>query len=187
MIYRKSKEYLQISGNFLQWLDTRKINNIMLLMAGKEISEKPTEPYLPYLVTERPDFGPTQVKDPAKLRIGEKYLWHRAVRCVELGHEYPFGREYEAPLEIEIRSVNLKKPDKLFDFLTELELEVDGQSIIFELGVMADGGADGIYKFSTVQQSISLARAGLGTDKYGFWHKYNWIEDSSKKSVYSIS
>jgi hypothetical protein len=135
---------------------------------------------LGYMVTERPDFGPTQVKSPKELRVGQNYLFHRAARCLELGHEVEDGREYEAPLEVKILNVNQQKARKIFDWLTDIDLEVDGRSIDVEFGAL-ESKADDLFISTKHHRHLSMTRAGLAPDIHGDWHKYNWIEDLSKK------
>ncbi|OGH05978.1 MAG: hypothetical protein A2W22_03580 [Candidatus Levybacteria bacterium RBG_16_35_11] len=144
-------------------------------MAGKEQVENNPSTLL-YMTLERPNFGPTQVKDPKELELGKRYLLHTAGNCLEMGHHHPLGQDYNPPLEIQIIKVNLEKNEYS---LPSGDLDIDGQCIKFSFYSTVIVGGAPIRVHSETE--LPLVRAGLGPDFYGSWHKYNWLEDPGKK------
>ena len=139
-----------------------------------------TSERLHFMVPERPDFGPTQVKIPEEKLVGKTLLFHRAERDLELGHKIRSGRIYEDPLNIKVLNVNLQKDAKTFDWLVDSELDDDGRSLSIEF-CLHKSNMPFVFTSSRDFERLSLVRAGLAPDIHGNWHKYNWIEDPSKK------
>jgi hypothetical protein len=140
-------------------------------MTNKETASESiqVEVLAPYLTPERPDFGPTQVKDAGGLKVDRRYILHSASNCLEMGHEEPFGRNYNPPLEITVTEIfregNLAHEEGYVNFTYRVSMF-----------------SSGIHFQSSQEGNMPLLKAGLADDGKGNWHKYNWIEDFTKKS-----
>lgn len=134
-----------------------------------------------YMVRKRPDFGPTQVKSAEERIVGKILLFHMAKRELELGQKITDGKMYEDPLIIKILSVNLERADRVFGWLTDPELDDNGDSLAIEFTKFKRNGQS-IFSSSREFQHLSLVRAGLAPDSKGNWHGLNWIQDPNKKA-----
>ncbi|OGH10235.1 MAG: hypothetical protein A2152_00515 [Candidatus Levybacteria bacterium RBG_16_35_6] len=145
-------------------------------MSKVEKSEnKPSPEAFPYMTPERPDFGPTQVKDPKKLRADMEYVLHEANRCMEFNDG---GIGYVSSVGFRVLILQLRKNDHA---TTDLDLDTDGRYMKIVYRVNAPPS-----HLLKPERYISLARAGLAPDAYGNWHKYNWVEDPTKRVARQI-
>jgi hypothetical protein len=134
----------------------------------------------PYATENRPDFGPTQVRDVSELKTGKLYALHTAGSCLLMGHHDAMGEafDYNPPLPVIFISADLTENEEP---LPVDGTDVDGKSIRVRYpGVKVNHG---VLVKAREEEDIDLFSIGLGADVKNRWHRHNWLEDPTKDIV----